>query len=293
MDTSDDFKLILNHINHGEYEVATEKEFGEYTQMAFLFLNHKGKRLFEKDLLDLYREGMTIERLLSQEEGRFIQGSNVKVDGKMQKTWYDIASTDEVGRGDSFFDYFFSCRMRHISLQDIDAFLDFHLKYSFGDDKKTYFRFLNIIMRQYEERILSPRIMDTVREWMKMNDLETGSEELSGKANGIRTKNKAKRDRNDDLTKLNQEQTALLIHFLQAGKIILKDENLNNKEAGQAFSLLTGFSADSLRQNLSKEEIVRISNKKNFDAVSNALTSLQLMISRELKEKIKTPPNPS
>lgn len=76
-----------------------------------------------------------------------------------------------------------------------------------------------------------------------------------------------------------------MIHFLQAGKIILKDEYLNNKEAGQAFSILTGYSADSLRQSLSDTELQRISTRKNMDIIANALTSLQLLINKEAKDK--------
>lgn len=76
-----------------------------------------------------------------------------------------------------------------------------------------------------------------------------------------------------------------MIHFLQAGKIILKDEYLNNKEAGQAFSILTGYSADSLRQSLSDTELQRISTRKNMDIIANALTSLQLLINKEAEDK--------
>jgi len=112
-----------------------------------------------------------------------------------------------------------------------------------------------------------------------------GSEEEGTEGLRVKTKNKARRERDDNITKLNQEQTALLIHYLQTGKIILRDEDLNNKEAGYAFSILTGYSADSLRQNLSKAELQRISTKKNIDKVANALTSIQLLMERELKAK--------
>jgi hypothetical protein len=104
--------------------------------------------------------------------------------------------------------------------------------------------------------------------------------ELSGT---IKTKGKHKRELGDRLTKLNQEQTALLIYCLQKGKLILKDEDLNNKEAGQAFSILTGFSADTLRQNLGKTELKRITTKKNIDAVHAVLTSLTILIDKEIK----------
>jgi hypothetical protein len=116
----------------------------------------------------------------------------------------------------------------------------------------------------------------------KMLYLHTEPEkaELSG---AVKTKGKHKRELGDRLTKLNQEQTALLIYALQKGRIILKDEDLNNKEAGQAFSILTGFSADTLRQNLGKTELKRIITKKNMDAVHAALTNLTILIDKEIK----------
>ena len=114
--------------------------------------------------------------------------------------------------------------------------------------------------------------------------MESPDEEITDGLQG-KTKGKSRRERDDNVTKLNLEQTALLIHFLQSGKIILRDEYLNNKEAGQAFSILTGYSADSLRQNLSQRELKRISTKKNIDVIANALTSLQLLIDKEIRSK--------
>lgn len=232
--------------------------------------------------MENYREGMTLEKLFAQESDRFVQGANHKKDGKNQKTWYDLSAVEEIERRDDFFDYFFTCKLRHIGLLEIDSFLAFHLANSFDNNKKDYFRFLNITLRQYQDKILSPNIAETVKEWIKFNEADS-DKDLSGKE--TKTKGKIKRGRDDNATKLNQEQTALLISFLRTGKIILKDEYLYNNEAGHAFSILTGFSADSLRQNLSEAALKRISTKKNIAIVSNAIISLQLLIEKELKEK--------
>lgn len=101
----------------------------------------------------------------------------------------------------------------------------------------------------------------------------------------IKTKGKSKREAEDSVTALNQEQTALLIHFLQQTKIILKDEALNNKEAGQAFSVLTGYSADTLRQTIGKPEIERIATKKNLTQLHNVLTRMGILIDNKLRGK--------
>jgi hypothetical protein len=83
-----EYRLILNHITAGEHRLTAKEpeRFEEYKQISFLFLNHKGKHLFEEDILEQYREGMTLERLFDQEKGRFIQGANHVKDGKNQKT---------------------------------------------------------------------------------------------------------------------------------------------------------------------------------------------------------------
>jgi hypothetical protein len=282
---TDDYKLILNDITHGEFifNIKNPEGSAAYKQMAFSFLNRKGKHLFEEDILKNYREGMTLGKLFEQEAHRFIQGANKKKDGKNQKTWFDISAYEEIERKDDFFDYFFICKLRHIGLLEIDSFLAFHLDHSFNNNKQDYFRFINITLRQYQDKMLGTNISETVKEWIKLNEVDSNPKDLSG--TGTKIKGKIKRERDDNATKLNQEQTALLISFLRAGKIILKDEYLNSKEAGQAFSILTGYSADSLRQNLSEAELKRISIKKNIDAVANALTSIQLLIPKELKEK--------
>jgi hypothetical protein len=281
---TDDYKLILNHLTHGEHIVNMKnpEKIAEYDHSAFMFMARKGKYLFEQDILKRYREGMTLEKLFDQETGRFIQGANHEKDGKNQKTRHDISANEEIERKDDFFDYFFTCKLRHIGLLEIDSFLAFHLDYSFENNKKDYFRFLNITLRQYQDKILSPNIAETVQEWIKLNEA-VSEKDLSGAE--TKTKGKIKRGRDDNATKLNQEQTALLISFLRTGKIILKDEYLYNNEAGHAFSILTGFSEDSLRQNLSEAALKRISTKKNLAIVSNAIISLQLLIEKELKEK--------
>ncbi len=111
---------------------------------------------------------------------------------------------------------------------------------------------------------------------------EGSTEEISG-TEKIKTKGKIKRERDDKATRLNQEQTALLIYCLRKTQVILKDEYLNNKEAGQAFSILTGYSADTLRQNLNKSEMARIASIKNVEAVAKVMKELQKFIEEEVK----------
>lgn len=100
-----------------------------------------------------------------------------------------------------------------------------------------------------------------------------------------KTKGKHKREAKDELTDLTQEQTALFIDYLQRAKIILKGTNLSNKEAGQVFSILTGYSSDTLRQNLSKAELGRIANTRNRTGLYNLLTRLIALVKKDLEGK--------
>lgn len=239
--------LILNHITYGESVPPFHKNFEEYKQVAHLFLNHKGKYLFESDILNDYSEDVTLETIFAQNPQRFIPGVMKEKDGIRQKTWYDIWGMDEIIRSDDFFDYFFICKLRHQSLLDIDEFLSFHLDYSFKNDKPGYFRFLQLSLRQHG-KMLSFQVIDTVQEWIAFTQSQT--DQGAAAENEEKIKGRMAREAGDRLTCLNLNQTALLIEFMQQAGIILKSDYLNFAQAGKAFNLLTGYSAHSLRMQL-------------------------------------------
>lgn len=95
------------------------------------------------------------------------------------------------------------------------------------------------------------------------------------------TKNKIKRGANDKLTCLSQEQTALLMYYLQQEKVLLAGEYLSDKDAGTAFEILTGYSQNTLRQTLSKYN--RLMTKENLKELGNLLTHIQIAIGKDLK----------
>ena len=104
---------------------------------------------------------------------------------------------------------------------------------------------------------------------------------FEGKGNG--KKRKIKRTANDNLTCLNQAQTALLIYYLQQERVFLKDELLKKTDAGAAFEILTGYSQETLRQELGK--LKDHQNKINLKEIDNLLTRLKIAIDKALKEK--------
>lgn len=164
------------------------------------------------------------------------------------------------------------------SLKHLDLQYEFKIKNTGIED--------NFFTEKEQQQFLH-QVEKFLKENRKMLYLQTESKEegLEGSEKTTATKGKLKREVQDNLTYLNQEQTALLIHYLQQGKIILKDEYLTNKQAGNAFSILTGYSADTLRQALGKTERERISHKKNLTELHTALNRIIILIERDLKGK--------
>lgn len=100
----------------------------------------------------------------------------------------------------------------------------------------------------------------------------------------LNTKGRIQRTPGDNLTKLSQEQTALLVDYLKRGSIVLKGDYLNDKTAGLALALLTGFSPESLRQKISPAKRKEVLTKKNLEALHDILTNITILIKRDLKE---------
>jgi hypothetical protein len=267
-------RLILNHITFGERILSgkNSEKFGEYKKFAQLLLGNKSKHVFEDEILSKYGSGVTLEYLFELHPHRFLEGFSHERDGKQQTIWYDLEACEEVKREDQFFPYFFACKLRQIDLFDIENFLGFHLAYSFDKNYKDFFSFLNILLKKYRHSHFNTEIEGIIKEWVdeKKGNSKT---ELAG-VTDEKLKGKIKRTRDDNMTRLNQEQTALLVYYLRQNKIILKDEYLNNTDAGQAFAMLTGYSPDTMRQNLNKSEIARIATKKNTTFVISTVKTL-------------------
>jgi hypothetical protein len=106
---------------------------------------------------------------------------------------------------------------------------------------------------------------------------------LNGAASQPLKRFNVKREAQDKLTCLSQEQTVLLMYYLQQERVFLKDEYLKDMDAGKAFEILTGYSQHTLRQNLGKFYLFQ--NKQNLKEIDHILTRLKIAIDRALKEK--------
>lgn len=289
-----EYHINLNHLTAGE-RFGYPDTFTEYSKVVVSMLNMKNYFLSEDDLIKEHEDDPAVQSHIDNNEkgmaavsasfpDRFVYaGKRPKKRGLKELTpaFFDLWMDYNITVDDFHYDLFFTYQLRQTDLLEIDDLLNYFLENHPGDNKTDFIRFLKLTLRKHSKKLLQPEQLETINEWIADKEKEAS---LSGIPE-MKIKGKIKRDREDSVTKLNQEQTALLIHFLQAGKIILKDEYLNNKEAGHAFSILTGYSADSLRQNLSRMELERISTKKNIDMIANIFTHLQLLIDKAGKDK--------
>ncbi|MBA3665091.1 MAG: hypothetical protein H0W61_12895 [Bacteroidetes bacterium] len=290
-----DFNINLNHLSTWEI-IRYPETYEEYRKAVVAMLSLKDEVVFEEEIKEEYQDDFLVKSFVKQGKPlleaifettpeKFVSaGRRPKKTGdkKLFQAWFDIGRSGRIIMRDDFlYDLFFVYNIRHVDILKIDSLLDFFLEGDYDSNIREFTRFLKLALRKHGKKLMQADQVETVNEWISEKEKE---QSLSG-MEAAKTKGKVKRERDDSVTKLNQEQTALLIHFLQAGKIILKDENLNNKDAGHAFSILTGYSADSLRQNLSKTELQRISTPKNISIIANAFTNLQLLINKEIKDK--------
>ncbi len=281
METIEQYELNLQELTSVQYSNHLST-FEEYKALGAAMLKKSEKYISDEDVL---MEQEEVEDF-SKHPDRYVKEEIPKKRrGKIVRVWYDLWEDYEITPKDLNYDFFFALKLRNLDLLKIDAFLDYQLEKTYEGETTKFTRFLQLVLRKFEKKVLQPDYIQTAMEWISEKQKQTNSDEkeLSVKSKGIR-----KREPEDKLTKLNQEQTALLIHYLQKGNIIFSDENLNKKQAGQVFSILTGFSADSLRQNLSKTELERIATKKNLIELSNVFTRLGIVINNDLKEKNKS-----
>ncbi len=132
----------------------------------------------------------------------------------------------------------------------------------------TYSRKALEMRRDYlllERGPMSPKTSDSTKA------TETDTKRLS--------RGKVERGPKDNFTCLNQEQTVLLLYYLQHERAFLKDEYLTGQDAGRAFEILTGYSQHTLRQKLSKFNLYQ--TPENLKTLSQFLNRVLLAINND------------
>jgi hypothetical protein len=98
-----------------------------------------------------------------------------------------------------------------------------------------------------------------------------------------------KREAQDKLTRLTQEQTVLFTRFLQEERFFLNESHINKVDLGKAIEILTGYSQHTIRQDFKKFKTYH--TKINLKEISDLLTKLQMAVNKAYKE-IDHPPAP-
>jgi hypothetical protein len=111
------------------------------------------------------------------------------------------------------------------------------------------------------------------------NTDKTAKENLTG-LNILKSSGKVKREAHDKRTSLSQEQTALLMYYLQQEKVFLKGDYLTDKDMGVAFEILTGYSQNTLRQSIGK--FTKNLSHENLKEIQRLLKSLTKIVDTAL-----------
>jgi hypothetical protein len=286
------YGINLSNLTLMEY-ASFSASFKEYCEAVLFMLRVKAHFIFEDELLEQYKDDDAVQSHIAvgaqgmdavrgAMPDRFISAGKRKKDGEneFRPAWFDLWEenyfiTPEFPRYDLFFAY----QLRQTDLLELDNVLNYFFENSTNNSVKDFTRFLTLTLRKHGKKLLQPEQIETVNEWIEAQEKEAN---LSG-TDHTKNKGKVKRDRDDKLTLLNQEQIVILIYCLRKTNVILTDELLNNKDAGQAFSILTGYSADTIRQNLNKSELAKTATAKNVGVVEMALREVLEYIEKEVK----------
>ena len=161
----------------------------------------------------------------------------------------------------------------------VDECLTYQLEKYHANNFTSFSRLLALMIRKYEGSIISEKTAFTIQEWVATKDQqEKPAQETigSGKKHG-----RINRRAEDNITALNREQTILLIQYLKEAGVFLRDEYLTDADAGKAFELLTGYSQNTLRQDLGK--FYQFQNKENLKKLHQIFSQLTQQIDKQLK----------
>jgi hypothetical protein len=296
-----DNNLMDHYSNENPFEINTvwltfaessgyPKQFKIFRNSLTVLSQIKGWYFSEAQLLEITKLP-TIEAALE------VNPCYIKVDvvdpemeeGKEpEKAYIDLLINYDVQRGDMFYDLFYVCKLRNTDFFRLDGFLEYHLTTYYENDFTFYSRFLKILIKQYKGEYLTESHVELIQEWIIDKEKQIvlnadNSNAIDGTTESEwHRKGRRKREADDKMTCLNQEQTVLFINYLKLHRVVLNGDNLKHMDAGIAFSILTGYSKNTLRQNLSDSG--HGLTKSNLVEIDNLLTRMKIAIEKDLKE---------
>jgi hypothetical protein len=275
-------ELYLPHLSMVEL-MGSPEHYSIYQEAVVAMLSVKDLYVWEDDVLK-FNQKRTMEEVVAINEVRYVSAGEKKREGELVNAWYDTWAEYFITLKDPLYSLFFTYKLRQIDLLDMDDFLNYQLEQNYENNFTRFSRFLSLTLRKYAKKILEPEHELTADEWIKQKQEEIKQDSSTGEKKG-KLKGRPQRSSDDKLTVLNQEQTVLLIHYLQKSKMIFQGDFLKSNQAGQAFHILTGFSADTIRQKLGDTELKLINTKKNLTDLDNAFAKIRILIANDLKPK--------
>lgn len=286
METNQYFEVDLNYISSREHMSKTSDYDHqlEYVNIVISMLSQEGIFLFEEDITNRF-DNLSLLEILEQNEN-FVQGHNRRnpvKQGKPCPTYYDTWMSLLITQEKTSYPFFFAHLLKHTDLLQIDQCLAYQLEKYHNNDFSAFSRLLALMLRKFEGVVIPKKTVATIQEWIdvkaaqkKKEEDESGDSSLSGKKRG-----RINRRVEDNITSLNREQTILLIQFMKEAGVFLKDEYLTDLDAGKAFELLTGYSQNTLRQDLGK--FYQFQNKENLKKLHQTFSQLIQQVEMQLK----------
>lgn len=289
MDYNKYFELALPNLTCHEMLLKRDDAIGykrEYEDFVLAMLNHAECYQFESDILRKYA-GNTLQDIdaVMQEMPWIKQVGiylpNPSSEDHPEAIYFDTVMDLVIEKHHMFYDRFFAYLMKHTDLLKIDLCLTYQLEKYHDSDLASFSRFLHLVIRKFKGRIIPEETVLTIQEWIIEQSKETKSKDTEVTNDQLR-RGRISRRSGDNVTALSREQTILLIQYLKEFGIILKDEYLTDLETGKAFEILTGFSQNTIRQDLGKYYMFQ--NKDNLQKIQKVINGITSQIGKQLAD---------
>ena len=162
------------------------------------------------------------------------------------------------------------------SIKSVKTYLD----YSYEDEKQKYERQSSKINAEEEKK--AEKVTSKVNTEEVINEEKQSTDSSSSSSKIEISIPKVNRISGDEYTILTLQQTKLLIYYLREAKLILgsNDKILSNIMAAQAFKVLTGYSAETLRRGLTNPKL----EKSDLIPLRRAIEKIFNLIIKELEK---------
>jgi hypothetical protein len=162
--------VTIDQLNHGEVSKLLKENV-----LNYLFVNDISEIIDEDELRQ--NSYNSISDLDKDESSFYVLKSKVpvNVNGKYGYPVYNLITDYDVNHGSWFFDFMFVYKITQLSIFEIDTFLDFHLNETYSDNFKYFARYLKLCIRGYKKNVLNEDIIDTITEWISLNEEIYGS----------------------------------------------------------------------------------------------------------------------